>query len=71
MTEQRHSALGLHPIEVESGQEPVELLKRAQIVRRTQIAGLLVLLVLALGAGRTLFSRHANADVLAAVSAEQ
>jgi len=71
MTEQRHSALGLHPIEVEPGQEPVELLKRAQIVRRTQIAGLLVLLVLALGAGRTLFSRHANADVLAAVSAEQ
>ena len=71
MTEQRHSALGLHPIEVEQGQEPVELLKRAQIVRRTQVAGLLVLLVLALGAARTLYSRHANADVLAAVSAEQ
>ncbi len=71
MTEQRHSALGLHPIELKPGQEPLDLLKRAQIVRRTQIAGLLVLLLLALGAGRTLLSRHANADVLAAVSAEQ
>ncbi len=71
MTEQRHSALGLHAIEVAPGAEPLELLKRQQIVRRTQLAGLLVLLVLALGAGRTLFARHANAEMLAAVSAEQ
>ena len=71
MTEQRHSALGLHPIEVAPGADPVELLKRSQIVRRTQMAGLVVLLLLALGAGRTLLARHANADVLAAVSAEQ
>ena len=71
MTEQRHSALGLHPIEVEPGAQPLELLKRAQIVRRTQIAGLVCLLLLALGAGRTLLSRHANAAVLESVSAEQ
>jgi RND family efflux transporter MFP subunit len=71
MTEQRHSALGLHPIEAEPGADPIELLRRQQIVRRTQIAGLLVLLLLAIGGGRTLFSRHANADVLAAVSTEQ
>ena len=71
MTEQRHSALGLHPIETQPGQAPLELLKRAQIVRRTQLAGIVVLLLLALGGARTLLARHANADVLAAVSAEQ
>ena len=71
MTEQRHSALGLHPIEVAPGAQPIELLKRTQIVRRTQIAGLVCLLLLALGAARTMLSRHANAGVLEAVSAEQ
>ena len=71
MTEQRHSALGLHPIEVEPGADPIELLKRAQIVRRTQIAGIVVLLLLTLGAARTLLSRHVNAGVLESVSAEQ
>ena len=71
MTEQRHSALGLHPIEVEPGADPIDLLRRAQIVRRTQIAGLVFLLLLALGAARTLLSRHANAGVIESVSAEQ
>ena len=71
MTEQRHAALGLHPIEVPPGEAPPELLKRRQIVRRTKIVALVALLLLAVGAGRTLFSRAANAKVLEATSAEQ
>jgi RND family efflux transporter MFP subunit len=71
MTEKRHSALGLHPIEFKEGEEHAELLKRREIVRRTKIAGLVVLLLLAAGAGRTVFSRLANARVLEATSAEQ
>ena len=40
-------------------------------VRRTQIAALVVLLLLALGAGRTVFSRMANARSLESSTAEQ
>ena len=71
MTEKRHSALGLHPIAFKDGEDHAELLKRREIVRRTKIAGLLVLLLLAVGAGRTVFNRMANARVLDATSAEQ
>ena len=49
----------------------VELLKRRQIVRRTQIAGLVILVLLALGAGRTVLSRMVNARALDASSTEQ
>jgi RND family efflux transporter MFP subunit len=69
MTEQRHAALALHPIE--TADEPqAELLKRRQIVRRTQIGALVVLLLLGLGAGRTVFVRMANAKSLQAETAE-
>ena len=71
MTEKRHSALGLHPIEFKDGEDHAELLKRRQIVRRTKIAAVVILLLLAVGAGRTIFSRMANARVLDATSAEQ
>ncbi|MEI6733450.1 MAG: efflux RND transporter periplasmic adaptor subunit [Comamonadaceae bacterium] len=71
MTEQRHAALGLHAIQSEAGQGHVELLKRRQIVRRTQMAALVVLLLLALGAGRTVLSRVASAQALDASTAEQ
>jgi RND family efflux transporter MFP subunit len=71
MTEKRHSALGLHPIEFKDGEDHAELLKRREIVRRTKIAGIIVLLLLAVGAGRTVVSRMANARVLDATSAEQ
>ena len=70
MTEQRHVALGLHPIEFGQDEDPVELLKRRQIVRRTQIACAVVLLLLAIGAGNTVFNRFANANALAASTAE-
>nr|WP_316642061.1 efflux RND transporter periplasmic adaptor subunit [uncultured Roseateles sp.] len=68
MTEQRHSTLGLHPIAVEEGEE---LLKRRQIMRRTRIAAAVVLVLLALGAGRTVLSRMANAKELEANTSEQ
>ena len=69
MTEERHAALGLHPIDVEPGD--AELLKRRQVMRRTKIAAVVVLVLLAIGAGRTVFSRMANARVLETGAAEQ
>jgi RND family efflux transporter MFP subunit len=71
MTEQRHSALGLHPIEVHPGENHIELLKRRQIMRRTWITAIVILVMLALGAGRTVLSRMANARALDASSTEQ
>lgn len=71
MTEQRHAALGLHPLEFDADEGAVTLLKRRQIVRRTQLAALVVLLLLVLGAGRTLFARMANAQALDASTQEQ
>ena len=67
MTEQRHSALGLHTLDVDPS---VDLLKRRQLVRRSKLAALIVLLLLALGAGRTLWSRAANQRTLEAGAAE-
>jgi RND family efflux transporter MFP subunit len=64
MTEQRHAALGLHPIDDGTGEGHAELLKRQQIVRRTQFAALVVVLLLGLGAARTVLSRLANAHAL-------
>ena len=46
MTESRHAALALHPVETEDG--GVELLKRRQILRRVRWAALAVLLLLGL-----------------------
>ncbi len=71
MTEQRHSALGLHPIEFSADEGAGALLKRRQIVRRTQLAALLVLLLLGAGAVRTLISRSASARALDATTQEQ
>jgi RND family efflux transporter MFP subunit len=62
MTEQRHSALAIHPIAAEEGEG--ELLRRRQIVRRTRWLVLVVLVLLALGAARTVFVRMANARAL-------
>ena len=71
MTEQRHSELDLHPIEFAPGEEHAALLRRQQVVRRAKIAGLVMLLILMLGAARTVISRFANASVLEARSVEQ
>ncbi len=68
MSEQRHAALALHPID--EGDEHAERLKRRQILRRTQIAAVVVLVLLGLGAGRTVLSRIGNARALDASTAE-
>src|SRR5436190_17456713 len=68
MAEQRHSGLGMHSVEPgESG----ELLKRGQIVRRAKILTVVVLVLLAIGAGRTVISRVSNARVLDAGASER
>ena len=70
MTEQRHAALGIHPIAADEQGEHHELLRRRQIVRRARIAVLIVLVLLAIGAARTVFVRMANARALEASSTE-
>jgi RND family efflux transporter MFP subunit len=70
MSEQRHAALALHPIESGDGESHVELLKRRQILRRTQVAAVVVLVLLGLGAGRTVLSRMGSARALEADTVE-
>jgi RND family efflux transporter MFP subunit len=67
MSQESHSQLAIHPIEADA---TGELLKRRQVVRRTKIIGVIVLIALALGAARTIVSRIANARALRA-DAEQ
>ncbi|MES2098705.1 MAG: efflux RND transporter periplasmic adaptor subunit [Pseudomonadota bacterium] len=69
MTEQSHAALGIHGLDA-AGDDPAESLKRRQIVRRAKIITVVVLILLALGAGRTVFMRIANARALEAGTAE-
>ncbi len=71
MTEQRHAALGIHPIAADEIGEHHELPRRRQIVRRTRIAVLIVLAVLAVGAARTVFIRVTNAHALEVGTAER
>jgi RND family efflux transporter MFP subunit len=68
MSEERHASLALHPVDPgESG----ELIKRGQVVRRTKIAAIIVLVVLAIGAGRTIISRIYNNHALQASANER
>ena len=68
MSQERHSQLGIHPLDPD-GQG--ELLKRRQIVKRTKIITLVVLLLLAAGAVRTVVSRSINARELETGTAER
>jgi len=68
MTEERHAALGIHAID---GVDDAELLKRQQVLRRARWIALIVLLLLALGAARTMLSRAANARALETGVADQ
>jgi RND family efflux transporter MFP subunit len=68
MSEERHAPLAVHPLQVEDGGE---LLKRGQIVRRTKIVVLIVLVLLALGAARTYYSRSQTAQKLQAGADER
>jgi RND family efflux transporter MFP subunit len=67
MTEQRHAALGIHM----ETPDDAELLKRRAILRRGKLVALVVLVLLALGAGRTIVSRMANARSLEAGTEER
>ena len=61
MTEQRHAALGLHPADPnDTGAH----LQRRAVVKRARLLTVIVLILLLLGAGRTIFSRIANARTL-------
>jgi len=66
MSHQSHSQLAIHAVEGQDG----ELLKRRQVARRTRIAAVVVLVVLALGGARTVISRIANARVLEEASSQ-
>ncbi|WP_050463790.1 efflux RND transporter periplasmic adaptor subunit [Herbaspirillum autotrophicum] len=68
MSQERHSQLGIHPLDPD-GQG--ELLKRRQIVKRTKIITVVVLLLLAAGAVRTVVSRSVNARELETGTAER
>lgn len=71
MTEQRHAALGIHPIAADEEGGHDELPRRRQIVRSTRIAVLVVLALLAIGAARTVYVRTANARALEAGTTER
>lgn len=70
MTEQRHAAMAIHPLETD-GTGHHDLLKRQQMVRRTRAILVVVALLLLVGAASTLYQRHANASALEKVAAEQ
>jgi RND family efflux transporter MFP subunit len=71
MTEQRHAGLGIHPVHAEGDHDPHEQLRRSAIARRMRTLAIVVAVVLAAGAARTLVSRNADAKELRAAVAEQ
>jgi RND family efflux transporter MFP subunit len=68
MSEQHPSSPGRNPVEPGDSDESV---KRGQVVRRAKILAIVVLVLLAIGAGRTVISRVSNARVLEAGTAER
>lgn len=73
MTVQRHAQLGIHaaaPGAAQPGVEQHEHLRRRQIARRLKIIAVAVLMLLGLGAARTVLSRVANGKDLDAGVAE-
>ena len=70
MTEQRHAGLAIHPVVDGDDADHHTLPRRRQIVKRARIAVLVVCVLLALGAARTVFVRIANARALEAGAAE-
>ena len=71
MTEQRHANLGIHAAaSSNAGDDHHDQLRRRQIVRRLKIISVAVLVLLGLGAARTVLSRAANGKELDAGVAE-
>ena len=63
MSEERHSQMAIHPLQVA---DAGELLKRGAVVRRAKIVVAVVLVLLGLGAARTVVSRMQNTKELEA-----
>ncbi len=71
MTAQRHASLGIHAAAAPAdGEEAHEQLRRRQIVRRLKFITIAVMVLLGVGAARTVLSRTANARALDAAVAE-
>ena len=68
MTEQRHHDLAIHPID---DTDHDQLVRRKQVVRRTLVLTVIVLMLLALGAGRSVMIRSSNARALEAGTADR
>ncbi len=66
MSQHSHSELAIHPVAADEG----ELLRRRQVVRRTRLLAVVVLVLLALGGARTVISRIQNSRVLEANAAQ-
>ena len=67
MTEQRHAALGIHAADPNESPDAIHLadpLQRKLVARRVRLLTIVVLVLLALGAGRTVISRMGNAKAL-------
>jgi RND family efflux transporter MFP subunit len=73
MTEQRREAPGIHSSDPSAGYvaDAGDSPQRRKVVRRTKLVTVIVLVLLALGAGRTLVSRMANARALETGTAER
>jgi RND family efflux transporter MFP subunit len=68
MSEQRHASLGITPVEPEDGET---LVKRGQVMRRAKIIAIVVIVLFAVGAGRTVIGRMQASRALEANVAEQ
>jgi RND family efflux transporter MFP subunit len=68
MTDKRHASIGIHLLEVG---DPSELMKRRSVMRRARWLLLGVAALLAVGAARTMLSRHAADQALAADTSER
>ncbi len=63
MSHETHSELAIHPVPVDEG---THLLQRQQVAKRMRLITIIVMVLLALGAARTIFSRMSNAKTLEA-----
>jgi RND family efflux transporter MFP subunit len=70
MTEQRHANLGIHAAAPDAGDDHHEQLRRREIARRLKIVTVAVLVLLGVGAARTVLSRAADGKALDAGVAE-